>query len=119
MQGVGTVVDKILRSNFDWTIWWWQLGCKDVWIPEITDRFGWSVKIKSMQEELCLCIWAVSFKICGNSLQDVNESNFATRCGNSLQDVNESNSVLLISSDQQEEALVIKSPVNKIIYGFL
>ena len=103
MQGVGTVEDKILRSNFDWTIWWWQLGCKDVWIPEITDRFGWSVKIKSMQEELCLCIWAVSFKICWNSLQDVNESN----------------SVVLISSDQQEEALVIKSPVNKIIYGFL
>ena len=32
------------------------MGCKDEWTLKLTKRFGWSVKIKSVQEELCICI---------------------------------------------------------------
>ena len=85
-----------------------QLRCKDVWISELielTDGFGWSVKIKSIQEELWFFIWVGSFIICRNPLQDVNESNFVP-------------SVVLMSSNHQEEELTLKSPVTKVKYGF-
>ena len=81
------------------------MGCKDVWIPELTERFGWYIKIKSMQEELRLCIWFGSFIICWNPVQDVNESNLVL-------------SMVLISSDHYEEDLALKSPVTKVNYGF-
>ena len=81
------------------------MGCKDVWISELTDKFGWSVKIKSMQEELCLFRWIGLFIICWNALQDVNESNFVP-------------SVVLMSPHYQEEDLALKSPVTKVKYGF-
>ena len=34
------------------TIWSWQFGWRDAWTPGLTDKFGWSVKPKSIQEEL-------------------------------------------------------------------
>ena len=80
-------------------------GCKDVWISELTDKFGWSVKIKSMQEELFLCIWVGSLITSWNPLQDVNKNNFLP-------------SVVLISSNHQEEHLALNSPVTKVKYGF-
>ena len=59
-----------------------------------------------MREELCLFIWICSIIICCNWLQDVNESNFDP-------------SVVLMSSDHQEEDLTLKSPLTRIKYGFL
>ena len=53
-----------------------------------------------MLEELCLCISIGSFIICWNPLKDVNESNFVP-------------SVVLISSNHEEEDLTLKSPVTK------
>ena len=50
-----------LRLKLEWTIWWWQFGCNNAWTPEFTDRFGWWVKIKSIQEELLACICVGSF----------------------------------------------------------
>ena len=76
-----------------------------VWISELTDRFGWSVNIKSMQEELCLYIWVGSFIVCWNPLQDVNESNSVP-------------SVVLMSSDHQEVGLALKSSLAKVKIWF-
>ena len=42
-------------------IWWWQFRCKDEWTPEFTDKFGWFVSIKSIQEDLFIWIWTGSF----------------------------------------------------------
>ena len=38
-----------------------QFGCKDVCTPEFTDTIDWSVKIKSVQEELFVWICVGSF----------------------------------------------------------
>ena len=65
-----------MRSNFDWKIWWCQLKCKDIWIPELTYKFGWCVKIILLEEELCSCIWVGAFIICWNPLQDINQRDF-------------------------------------------
>ena len=80
------------------TTWWWQLGCKDAWTPEFTDKFGWSVKIKSIQEELFVCTCVGSFINWENPLEDVSEYKFVL-------------SKVLMSSDHQEEDLALKSPV--------
>ena len=37
------------------TIWWWQFGCSNGWIPECITKLSWDVKIKSMQELIKLC----------------------------------------------------------------
>ena len=58
-----------------------------------------------MQEDLFLCIWVGSFMICWKPLQNVNESNFVP-------------SFMLMSSDHQEEDLVLKSLLIKVKYGF-
>ena len=31
-------------------MWWWQLGCKEGWTPQTTAKLGWSVKMRSMQD---------------------------------------------------------------------
>ena len=67
------------------TIWWWQLGCKDAWTPEFTDKFGWSVKIGSF----------INWK---NPFEDASEYKFVS-------------SKVLMSLDHQEEDLALKSPV--------
>ena len=56
-----------------WTIWWWQFRCKDEWISEFTDKFGWFVNIKSIQQELFVWIWVGSFINWEKPFEDVNE----------------------------------------------
>ena len=41
----------IFKSILEWIIFWWQLGCSEGWVPLSIIRLGWSVKIKSIQEE--------------------------------------------------------------------
>ena len=84
--------------KLEWTIWWWQFGCNDAWTPEFTDRLGWSVKIKSIQEELLVCKCVGSFINWETPFADVNESNFSP-------------SEVLMSSDHQHDVLALKSPV--------
>ena len=31
--------------------WWWELGCKDGWIPDSVIRFGCDVNIRSIHKE--------------------------------------------------------------------
>ena len=87
-----------MRLKPEWTIWWWQFGCNDAWTPEFTDKFGWSVKIKSIQEELLVCKCVGSFINWETPFADVNESNFSP-------------SEVLRSSDHQYDDLALKSPV--------
>ena len=54
-------IKEIVRLRLVCTIWWWQLECKDAWTPEFTDKFGSSVKIKSIQEETLVCTCFSSF----------------------------------------------------------
>ena len=82
----------------EWTIWWWQFGCSDAWTLEFTDNFGWSVKIKPLQEELPVCKCGGLFINWETPFADVNKSNFSP-------------SEVLISSDHQHDVLALKSPV--------
>ena len=52
------------------------ISCKDEWTPEFTDKFGWSVKIKSIQEELFVWICIGSLINWEKTFEDVNENNF-------------------------------------------
>ena len=72
------------------TIWRWQLECKDAWTPEFTAKFGWSVKSKSIQEELFDCTYVGSFINWKNLFEDVSENKFVP---------------------SEEEDLALKSPV--------
>ena len=67
-------------------------------MPESTDRFGWSVKIKSIQVELLVCICVGSLINWGNPLEEVSENNF-------------DHSVVLMSLSHHEEDLALKSPL--------
>ena len=87
--------------KLEWTIWWWHFGYNDAWTPEFTDNFGWSIKIKSIQEELLVCKWVGSFINWENPFADVNESNF-------------SHSEVLMSSDQHHDVLALKLSVIKV-----
>ena len=73
-------------------------GCKDAWTPWLVDMFDWSVKIRSIQEELFFCTSVGSFISCWNPSEEV--------CANNLVP-----SVLLMSLDHQEVNLPLKSPV--------
>ena len=64
--------------------------------PEFTDNFGWSVKIKSIQEELLVCKCVGSFINWETPFADINESNFSP-------------SKVLMSSDRQHVVLALKS----------
>ena len=72
--------------------------CKDEWTPEFTDRFGWSVNSKSMQEELLVWIWVGSFVNWEKPFEDVNEY----KCDSC---------VVFKSLHHHEEDLTLKSPV--------
>ena len=91
--GVGNIKIKL-----EWIIWWWKFECNDAWTPEFTDRFGWLEKIKSIQEELLVCICVVSFTIWGNPFEEVSEENFDL-------------SVVSMSLGYHEEDHALKSPV--------
>ena len=47
-----------------------------MWTLEFTDKFGWSVKIKSVHEELFVCICVGLFLNWENPFVDVSENNF-------------------------------------------
>ena len=48
------------KFNFGYTIWWWQLGCKEAWTPLSMKKLFCLIKIRSMHEK--------NFrKICGDS----------------------------------------------------
>ena len=81
-----------------WTIWWWQCWCKDEWTPEFTDRFGWFVNSKSIQEELFVWIWAGSFINWEKLFEDVNEY----KCDPSI---------VFMWLHHHEEDFTLKSPV--------
>ena len=57
-------------------IWWWQLECNDAWTPLLTNKLGWSVKIKSMQEELFLWTCVGSLIIWWKPFNGLNEKSF-------------------------------------------
>ena len=80
------------------TIWWCQFGCNNPLAQQFTDRFGWSVKIKSIQEKLPVCKCVGSFINWETPFADVNESNFSP-------------SEILMSSDHQHGVFALKSPV--------
>ena len=71
-------------------------GCKDAWTPWLTDMFNWSVKIRSIQEDLFFCISVGSFISCWNPSKEVRANNLV-------------HSVLLMSLDHQEVNLPLKS----------
>ena len=67
---------EILRLDLVGIIWLIQFGCKDAWTVEFADNFGWSVKTKSVQEELFVCIWVGSLINCENPFKDVSKYDF-------------------------------------------
>ena len=73
-----------------------EFRCKEPWTPEFTDKFVWSVKTESVQEELFVCILVGSLINWENPFEDVSEYNFVT-------------SEVLISLDHQDEDLGLKS----------
>ena len=81
-----------------WRIWWWQFGSKDEWTSELTDKFGWFVNIKSIQEELFVWIWFGSFINWEKPFEDVSEC----KCDPSN---------VFMSLHHHEEDLALKSPV--------
>ena len=87
-----------MRWKLEWIIWWWQFGCNQAWTPEFTDKFGWSVKIKLIQEELLVCKCVGSFNNWETPFADVNESNLSC-------------SEALISSEHQYDDVALNSPV--------
>ena len=50
--------------------WWWQFGRKDAWTPEVTDKFGWSAKTKSMKQELFFELFVPSEVLISSDYQD-------------------------------------------------
>ena len=40
-----------VRLHLQQVIQWWHLGCKERWTPPSTIKFGWSVKIRSIQDD--------------------------------------------------------------------
>ena len=54
----------------------WQFWCKNELTPKFTDKFVWSVKIKSMQEDLFAKICVGSLINWKKPFEDANESNF-------------------------------------------
>ena len=44
-------VYSTLRIYLEKVIWSWQLGYKEGWTPLSATKFGWSVKIRSMQDD--------------------------------------------------------------------
>ena len=48
---------SILRLSLQYVIWRWQFECNEGWTPPSTIKFGWSVNIKSIQEEVCGSRW--------------------------------------------------------------
>ena len=67
-------------------------------MPEFTERFGWSVKIKSVQEKLLVFVCVGLFINWWNPFEEVRESNFEP-------------SVVLMSLCHHKEDLALKSPV--------
>ena len=44
-------------SGHEKMIWWWELGCKDVWTPDSVIKFGCEVNIRSIHEEVSnICV---------------------------------------------------------------
>ena len=70
---------------------------------QFTDRFGWSVKIKSIQEALLVCLLVIFFNW-ENAFEEVDENNFDP-------------SVVLMHLGHQKEDLALKSPVITQKYG--
>ena len=64
-----------MRLYLEKVIWWWQLWCKERWAPLSATKFGWSVKIKSMQDDKFGRRFGMSVKI--KSMQD---DKFGRRC---------------------------------------
>ena len=83
-------------------MWWWHLEFKE-YVPQLTTTFGWSVKIKSVQE-LEWDSTSVGSDITSWKLRkDVSASKYVP-------------SIVVLSSFNQDEDLVLKSPrimVNK------
>ena len=79
--------------KLEWTIWWWQFGCRDAWTPELTDKFGWSVKSKSIQEELCPRICVGSCINWEKPFEDDDEKSF--KLSVAIQDTQEKSLTLL------------------------
>ena len=77
---------------------WWQFGFNDEWIPESIERHGFSVKIRSIQEVVFVCICVGLFISWENPFEEDNASNFDP-------------SLVLISLDYQDWHLALKSPV--------
>ena len=89
-----------------WTIWRLQFRYKDEWDPEFTDRFGWFVNIKLIQEELFVWIWVGSYFNWEKPFEDANEYKCDT-------------SIVLMSLHHHEEDLALKSPMTTDIDGML
>ena len=85
------------RLKLQCMIWWWQLECNDAWTLLLVTKLGWSVKIKSIQEELFLWICVGSLIIWWKPFDVFNEKSFVSS--------NDS-----MSLDHQEVDLVLKSP---------
>ena len=77
---------------------WWQFGFNDEWTPESIERHGFSVKIRSIQEVVFVCICVGLFISWENPFEEDNASNFDP-------------SLVLISLDYQDWHLALKSPV--------
>ena len=73
-QGDGKLIFKL---NFEYTIWWWQFGCKDGWTPESTTKFGYDVKMRSIQDEEFSKTCVGSFMIWWSPNCEVRNSIFA------------------------------------------
>ena len=78
-------------------IWWWRLECNEAWTPLLVTKLGWSVKIKSMQEELLVWMCVGSLTIWWKPFDVLNEKSFVAS--------NES-----MPLDHQEVDLTLKSP---------
>ena len=54
-----------IAQSITYTLWWWQLECKD-WTHESITTFGLEVNTKSIQEDESFSIWVESWISCFN-----------------------------------------------------
>ena len=94
---------SVLRLSLQYVIWWWQFKCNEGWTPLSTIKFGWSVNIKSIQEEVCGSRWVGCDISWWNPYTLVRDSSCVP-------------SIVVLSLVHQTEDLALKSPkimVNK------
>ena len=96
---------SIFKFNFAYTIWWWQLGCKEAWTLLPMMKLFWLIKIRWMHEDEFGKIWVVSPISWLKPQDEVIAWTWLP-------------SLAVTSFFHQEDDRTLKSPVTNIKWGF-